>query len=148
MAKALRPEIKAQLGSEATAIEIMKVIAARWRSLTETEKGPYQRQAAEAKERYKKEKEEWKAGPKLKPPRGYKQKKGPKRPKRPLTAYLYFGKAWREQAKQDVGFYDLPGVEGARRVTKRLAQMWSETSRSWSGRVGRPLFSLRACERE
>jgi len=91
-----RPQIKAE-APDTPFTEYAKIIGAEWRAMTEEDKKPYDKMAAEDKARYKRELE------KYTPPEGYsatgigpekktkkRRKKDPNAPKRATTAFMFY----------------------------------------------------------
>jgi len=115
--QAMRPDVKRD-NPTANFSDLGKLLGAKWQTLKDHEKKPYEKQNQQDKERYEKEKEELNrkeaedsgdAEPKSKKPKTTttaknKEKQGPKNPK---SAYMLFADAERTKLKNDgkeVGF--------------------------------------------
>eukprot|EP00941_MAST-03F_sp_MAST-3F-sp1_P006005 g6005.t1 len=99
-----RAHVKEQ-NPEATAAEVMKLLAAKWKTATDEEKKDALEKAAADKERFEKEKENWvdedgsddSDGEEEKKKKKKKKKKGPKPA---MSAYLFFSNEWRARIKE------------------------------------------------
>lgn len=118
-----RPET-VEANPDASATDIIKLLGASWKALSEDDKKQYQEQAAEDKERYATESKDYTAPSQdeLKEQAAAKKKKDPNAPKRGKSSYLFFCDAKRKEIKAENP--DAKGVE----VTKLLGAAWQELS--------------------
>jgi len=94
---AKQPEIKEELGDEATVTSISKRSAAMWKGLSAEERAHWDDVAAKDKERYMVEKSTY-TGPWQVPWK--RAKKDPSAPKRPMSAFLYYAQERRTELKK------------------------------------------------
>lgn len=112
---AKQPEIKKELGDEATVGEISRRSAHMWKLLSPEDRRYWDDVAAKDKQRYLAEKASY-VGPWQVP---YKRaKKDPSAPKRPMSAFLHFTKGRRSQIKSKNP--DMKNTE----VSKILGELW------------------------
>jgi hypothetical protein len=124
-----RPQVKKE-NPEAKAVEVLKILGAMWKALSDKKKEKYQAMSAQDKERYAKAKEDYKRPSdeelaeleiNQKKKRGRKSSSEPKDPNAPKgarTAYMFYGIKNREALKEEMG--DVKGTE----VTKELGVRW------------------------
>jgi hypothetical protein len=139
-------EMRAQIKSDNPdfkAVEVTKELGRLWKELGEEDKKPYEKKAKKAKKNYDSQmesyvrpsEEELQALADAKPKRARKgskegkekkesKKKDPNAPKRPSSAFIYFCKDMRQEAKDRV-LEDNPAAKPSE-VTKELGRMWKE----------------------
>ena len=136
-------EMRAQVKSdnpEFKAVDVTKELGRQWKELGEEEKKPFEKKAKKAKKNYESEmesyvrpsEEELQALADAKPKRSRKgskekkesKKKDPNAPKRPSSAFIYFCKDMRQEAKDRV-LEENPAAKPSE-VTKELGRMWKE----------------------
>ncbi|KAL0210935.1 hypothetical protein P9112_009233 [Eukaryota sp. TZLM1-RC] len=113
-----REEVKREM-PELKASQMMQELAKRWKTTTSEEREPYERLAAEDKQRYQKEKEEF--GPIEPRKRGSRAVVEPKA-KRAPSAYNLFLKEKRAQVVEENP--DMPNKD----VMTEVGRMWKEAS--------------------
>ena len=128
---AVRTKTKAELPTGAGIGDVAKAVGKKWGALSDKQKAPYQKKAEADKKRaarelakYKKSgaEAEWKknhadGGGKAK------KKKDPNKPKRALSAYMFFTAAVRTTTKAE-----LPGDAGIGDVAKKIGAKWNKLS--------------------
>lgn len=116
---AKQPEIKKELGDEATVSNISKRSAEMWKNLSTEERQHWDEVAAKDKQRFMIEKSQY-TGPWQVPWK--RAKKDPSAPKRPMSAFLYFSQGRRSQIKADN-----PDMRNTQ-VSRILGEMWRNLS--------------------
>lgn len=114
-----REAVKAE-NPEADTKELMKLLGAKWSSMSNEEKQKYVEQAAPDKERYAKEMEAYKTATSGK--RSKKSKKDSDKPKQPSSTYILFSNAKRPEFKEKN-----PGI-GIGDLSKLIGKAWQELS--------------------
>ena len=121
LAQEIHADVKKSMPSSAKATEIMTAIAARWSSMSTKQKKPYQAKANAAKAKHGQEMaiylKKKKNGETQKAPR---RKRDKTKPRRAMSAYLFFGRDHRDQVKASFK-EDRPPVTA---VMTKLAEMW------------------------
>lgn len=132
---AKQPEIKKELGDEATVGEISRRSAHMWKTLSPEDRRYWDNVAAKDKERYLAEKASY-VGPWQIP---YKRaKKDPSAPKRPMSAFLHFTQGRRSRIKLENP--DMKNTE----VSKILGELW----RNCTEEERKPYVETEKVERE
>jgi|UniRef100_A0A7S4D1B1 hypothetical protein len=110
--------------------EVGKALGELWKQLTAEEKAPFEKQAAQDKQRYEKEMQSYTPpmrdasnGGDAKPQKKSKAKKDPNAPKRGMTSFFLFSNDMRAKVKNEGG-----GLKASEIVTK-LAEMWKEADK-------------------
>ena len=116
---AKQPEIKKELGDQATVSNISKRSAVLWKALSPKEREHWDAAAARDKQRFMTEKAQY-TGPWQVPWK--RAKKDPAAPKRPMSAFLYFSQGRRSQIK--AANPDLRNTQ----VSRILGEMWRNLS--------------------
>ena len=119
-----RDRVKKELGSKASATDVIKALGDKWNELKKSKKAAdkkqyatYEHLARDDKSRYEREMEEYT------PSEGYEhvhKKRKRSGPKRAMSAYLYFCEAHRKKLKKDN-----PKMSSAQ-ITSKLGSMWNE----------------------
>jgi hypothetical protein len=129
-----RPQVKKE-NPEAKAKEVLTMLGAMWKALSDKKKEKYQAMSAQDKERYAKAKEDYKRPSdeelaeleiNQKKKRGRKSSSEPKDPNAPKgarTAYMFYGLNNRKKIKAEMGD-DAKGAD----VTKELGVRWKAMS--------------------
>ena len=123
--KAANPDMKG-------VAEVGKRLGEMWKALSDAEKEPYNKQAADDKERYAKAMEgytppENDGEPEPKKGKKAKAKKDPNAPKRSMTAFILFSNAKRAEVTAELKAAN-PDMKGVAEVGKRLGEMWKALS--------------------
>ena len=113
-----RPQIKEET-PELSFTEIGKKLGEDWRALSDEQKVPYLERHAEDKARYEEEKANYVPDPRYDKKS---KRKDPNKPKRAMSAYLYFCNAHRESVKSEFPEKTMTAVQ------KILAERWKSTS--------------------
>jgi len=117
-----RDEVKSQLGPKARVGDIAKKTSEMWKALTDKERKTWEDIAFADRERYQEEKASY-TGPLLIPgdkSKNGKPEKDPNRPKRPLTAFLYYSQAMRPSLKEKNPTW------GIAELSKELGRQWRD----------------------
>jgi len=99
--------------------EVGKKLGELWKGLSEQERQPYEQQAEEDKQRYQNDMEGYVPDPSY-DTKG--KRKDPNKPKRAMSAYLYFCKAHRDAVKAQ------HPDKGMTEVQKVLGDQWKATT--------------------
>jgi hypothetical protein len=137
-----RAEVKGE-NPDFKAVDVTKQLGRMWKELSEEDKKPYEKQSKKAKKEYESQMESYvrpseeelqeladskpkrvRKGSKEKKESKNSKKKDPNAPKRPSSAFLYFCKDMREEAKAKV--YEENSNAKPSDVTKELGRMWRE----------------------
>jgi len=116
---AKQPEIKEELGENASVAAISKRSAELWKNLSAEDRAHWEEIAAKDKQRYMVEKSTY-TGPWQVPWK--RAKKDPSAPKRPMSAFLYFSQGRRTRIKNENP--DMKNTE----VSRILGEMWRNAS--------------------
>lgn len=103
--------------------DLSKLCSEKWKSVSENDKNVLKEQAVEDKNRYVKEMENYQPDPNqsLKAKRKMKRKlKDPKKPKRPLSSFLFFCEEHRQSIREQNPELKIGDI------SKVLGKMWSE----------------------
>jgi len=120
-----RPTVKAENPGLSFG-ELSGKVAADWKALSETDREPYDKKAAEDKKRYEKEKKNYTPpsgsdSSEDEKPRKKRAKKDPNAPKRGKNGFMFFSDAKRAEVTKNHG---LKGIHAA----SKLGEMWKEMS--------------------
>ena len=138
-AKARREALKAK-NPELKGTELQEKIADEWRGMSARQRDPYNKQAAKDKARFEKETSEYTVPVEfLKATKnGNRLQKDPLRPKKPKSAYLYFGEATRAE---------LSGANPGIRI-EQLSKLIGEEWKKLNGRDKAPYEKLAEEDKE
>lgn len=132
---AKQPEIKEELGADATVGSISKRSAEMWKHLPPEERAHWDDVAAKDKQRYLSEKASY-TGPWQVPWK--RVKKDPSAPRRPMSAFLFYSMGKRQQIKKEN-----PEMKNTE-VSRVLGEMW----RNLTDEERRPFVDKEKSERE
>ncbi len=123
--KAANPDMKG-------VAEVGKKLGEMWKALSDAEKEPFNKMAADDKERYAKAMEgytppEGSDEPEPKKGKKAKAKKDPNAPKKALSAFILFSNAKRAEVTAELKAAN-PDVKGVAEVGKKLGEMWKALS--------------------
>lgn len=113
----VREQVKAER-PDLTFLQIAGEIGSRWRQLSDHQKRPYERMAAEDKHRYERAKSDYVPDPKY--AKSSRKKKDPNAPKRNLSAYFFYCNDLRAQAR-------------AQHPDKKVTEIASLLAEQWRG---------------
>jgi len=144
-----RPAIKAEMekkaGDKVKVTDVLKALGAKWKTLTDKDKEPFDKKAKIDKERFEREKKSYvppedsssdsdssdggskkrKAGGKAASKK--KRKKDPDAPKKPMTAYLLYANEQREKIKADLAKTNVEGEKSkVTDVMKVIGAKWKK----------------------
>ncbi len=123
--KAANPDMKG-------VAEVGKKLGEMWKALSDAEKEPFNKMAADDKERYAKAMEgytppEGSDEPEPKKGKKAKAKKDPNAPKKALSAFILFSNAKRAEVTAELKAAN-PDMKGVAEVGKKLGEMWKALS--------------------
>jgi len=112
--------------------EVGKKLGEMWKALSDAEKEPFNKMAADDKERYAKAMEgytppEGSDEPEPKKGKKAKAKKDPNAPKKALSAFILFSNAKRAEVTAELKAAN-PDMKGVAEVGKKLGEMWKALS--------------------
>ena len=127
-----RPRVLAELGNISTP-EVAREVGIRWKTLTKEEKKKYEERFRENKEKYRLDKENFEeATESSAAPEKKSKKKDPQALKKPLTAFMEFGKEERPKIVASLG--KIPLAEVGRELGRRWRSLSVEEKKTYETR--------------